>query len=151
MRSAQAAIPVSYDWEGSGSASAKRHASNSLNSMKTVQNTYTIDAAGRTLGRVASEAAKALMGKMRPDYTPNKNSGVKVTITNAAKLHIRERKRAGKIYTKYSGYPGGMKRESLASLTARKGNGEALRRAIARMLPRNTMHTPRMKNITVTE
>ena len=114
-------------------------------------NTYSIDAAGRTLGRVASEAAKALMGKMRPDYTPNKNSGVKVTITNAAKLYIRERKRSGKIYTTYSGYPGGMKRESLASLTARKGNGEALRRAIARMLPRNTMHTPRMKNITVTE
>lgn len=117
----------------------------------TANDTYSIDAAGRTLGRVASEAAKALMGKMRADYTPNKNSGVKVTIVNAGKLYIRERKRSRTIYTTYSGYPGGMKRESLASLTARKGNGEALRRAIARMLPRNTMHTPRMKSITVTE
>lgn len=113
--------------------------------------TYTIDAAGRTLGRVASEAAKALMGKMRADYTPNKNSGIKVTISNAGKLYIRERKRARKVYTTYSGYPGGLKRESLASLTARKGNGEAIRRAVARMLPRNTMHTPRLKSLVVIE
>ena len=113
--------------------------------------THSIDAAGKTLGRVASEAAKALMGKMQADYTPNKSSGVKVTISNAGKLYIRERKRTQTIYTTYSGYPGGLKRESLASLTARKGNGEALRRAISRMLPRNTMLTARMKNLTVTE
>ena len=112
---------------------------------------YNIDAAGRTLGRVASEAAKALMGKMRADYTPNKNSGVKVTVSNAGKLYIRERKRSRTIYTTYSGYPGGLKKESLASLTARKGNGEAIRRAVARMLPRNTMHTPRLKNLSITE
>lgn len=114
-------------------------------------NTHTIDAAGQTLGRVASEAAKALMGKMRPDYTPNKSSEVKVTVTNVDKIYIRERKRTQKIYTTYSGYPGGLKRESLASLTTRKGRGEALRRAVARMLPRNTMHTARMKSLTVTE
>jgi len=114
-------------------------------------NTYTIDAAGRTLGRVASEAAKALMGKTRPDYTPNKNSGVKVAVSNAGKLYIRERKRSRTIYTTYSGYPGGLKKESLASLTARKGNAEAIRRAVARMLPRNTMHTPRLKNLSITE
>lgn len=112
---------------------------------------YQIDAAGKTLGRVASEAAKALMGKMRADYTPNKNSGVKVAVSNAGKLYIRERKRSRTIYTTYSGYPGGLKRESLASLTARKGNGEAIRRAVARMLPRNTMHTPRMKNLIIAE
>src|SRR3989338_2517629 len=111
---------------------------------------YTIDAAGRTLGRVASEAAKALMGKMRADYTPNKNSGIKVTVANVSKLYIRERKRTRKIYTTYSGFPGGQKRESLASLNARKP-GEALRRAVARMLPRNTMHTPRLKNLLIIE
>src|SRR3989344_1148492 len=119
--------------------------------MDTKTNTYTIDAAGRTLGRVASEAAKALMGKTRADYTPNKNSGVKVTVSNAGKLYIRERKRSRTIYTTYSGYPGGLKKESLSSLTARKGNGEAIRRAVARMLPRNTMHTPRLKNLSITE
>ena len=110
---------------------------------------HRINAAGKSLGRVASEAAKALMGKMRVDYTPNKNSGVKVLVTNAGKLYIRERKRTGKIYTTYSGYPGGMKRESLSSLNARKGKGEALKRAIRRMLPRNTMLIARMKSLTV--
>ena len=112
---------------------------------------YQIDATGRTLGRGASEAAKALMGKMGPDYTPNKNSNVKVSVTNAGKLYIRERKRSRTIYTTYSGYPGGLKKETLASLTARKGNAEAVRRAVARMLPRNTMHTPRLKNLSITE
>ncbi|MEK7133914.1 MAG: 50S ribosomal protein L13 [Patescibacteria group bacterium] len=118
--------------------------------MKT-QSTYQIDAAGKTLGRVASEAAKALMGKMRADYTPNIDSNVKVSIENAGKLYIREHKRTQKIYTTYSGHPGGLKRESLASLSARKGRGEAIRRAVARMLPRNTMHTPRLKNLIITE
>jgi len=101
--------------------------------MDTKTNTYTIDAAGRTLGRVASEAAKAFMGKMRADYTPNRNSNIKVSVANAGKLYIRERKRSRTIYTTYSGYPGGLKKESLASLTARKGNAEAIRRAVARM------------------
>lgn len=114
-------------------------------------NTYSIDAAGKSIGRVASEAAKALMGKMRADYTPNKNSGVKVTISNAGKLYTTEKKRTGKVYTTYSGHPGGQKRESLASLNARKGKGEAIRRAITRMLPRNTMRVARLKNLTITE
>ncbi len=109
---------------------------------------YTIDAAGKTLGRVAAEAAKALMGKTSADYTPNILSDVQVTINNSSKLYIRERKRKQKIYTTYSGHPGGQKRESLASLNARKP-GEALRRAVSRMLPRNTMHTPRMKKLVV--
>lgn len=116
-----------------------------------MNDTHTIDAAGKTLGRVASEAAKALMGKMRADYTPNKSSGVTVTITNAGKLYMSEKKRAGKIYTTYSGYPGGQKVESLASLNGRKGKSEALRRAVKRMLPHNTMLVARLKSLTVTD
>ena len=116
-----------------------------------MNDTHTIDAAGKALGRVASEAAKALMGKMRADYTPNKSSGVKVSVVNAGKLYTPERKRTGKIYTTYSGFPGGQKRESLASLNGRKGKGEAIRRAVTRMLPRNTMHTARMKNLMISE
>lgn len=111
--------------------------------------TYTIDAAGRTLGRVAAEAAKALMGKMSADYTPNILSDVQVTVMNASKIYTRERKRVQKTYTTYSGYPGGLKRESLQKLNERKGHGEAVRRAVQKMLPRNTMLTKRMKNLTV--
>ena len=111
---------------------------------------YTIDATGKTLGRVASEAAKALMGKTSPDYTPNKLSDVKVVITNASKLYMRDRKRTSKQYLRYSGYPGGLKRESFASLSARRGVQEPLRTAILRMLPRNTFRTPRIKNLIIT-
>lgn len=110
---------------------------------------YTIDAAGKTLGRVAAQAAKTLMGKTSPDYTPNVVSAVKVTITNAGKLSIGERKLSGKKYTSYSGYPGGIKTETLKALTARKGSAAALRRAIERMLPRNTMRVARMKSLTI--
>lgn len=111
---------------------------------------HTIDAAGKTLGRVASEAAKALMGKMRADYTPNKLSVVKVTVTNASKIYTREKKKLQKTYTTYSGYPGGLKKETLQMINARKP-GEAVRRAVQKMLPRNTMLVARMKNLTVTQ
>lgn len=113
--------------------------------------TYTIDAAGKSIGRVAAEAAKALMGKTFADYTPNIRSVVKVTVTNAGQIYTRERKQLQKVYTTYSGHPGGLKKESLSALNARKGKGEAVRRAIARMLPRNTMRTDRLKNLTITE
>lgn len=112
---------------------------------------YTIDAAGRTLGRVASEAAKALMGKMSASYTPNIRSDVKVSITNASKLYMREKKRIQKTYVRYSGYPGGLKKETYANLKVRRGAGEPLRRAIERMLPRNTMRVARMKNLIINE
>ncbi len=111
---------------------------------------FTIDAAGRTLGRVASEAAKMLMGKTSADYTPHIRSDVRVTVINASKIYTRERKKKQKTYTTYSGYPGGLKKESLAHLIDRKGTDEAVRRAVSRMLPRNTMHVARMKNLTVT-
>lgn len=112
---------------------------------------YTIDAAGKTLGRVASEAAKALMGKTRADYVPHVRSEVKVSVVNASKLYTREKKRKTKTYVSYSGYPGGLKKETLAMLNARMGKGEAVRRAVSRMLPRNTMRTARMKNLSVSE
>lgn len=110
-----------------------------------------IDAAGKTLGRVASEAAKALMGKTRADYTPNKRSSVRVKITNAGKLSMRQDKRTTKTYRTYSGYPGGLRTETYAALAARRGVAEPIRRAVQRMLPRNTFLTARMKHLSVDE
>jgi large subunit ribosomal protein L13 len=89
------------------------------------------------------------MGKTRADYTPNIRSDVNVVVNNTAKLYIRDRKKKQKVYTDYSGYPGGLKKESLASMIGRAGHGAAVRRAVSRMIPRNTMHTARMKNLTV--
>lgn len=117
----------------------------------TTKKTYIIDAAGKSLGRVASEAAKALMGKMSADYTRNIFSDVKVTIENTSKISMRERKQLQKTYTTYTGFPGGLKKENVRMLTARKGSEEMVRRAVERMLPRNTMRTPRMKNLSITK
>ena len=111
---------------------------------------HDIDANGKSLGRVASEAAKALMGKMSPSYTPNILSIVKVTITNAGKLNFSEKKLTQKVYTTYTQYPGGLKHATLAQLNAKNAD-LALRRAIERMMPRNTFRTPRMKNLTINQ
>ena len=110
---------------------------------------YTLDAEGKSLGRIASQAAKTLMGKTQPDYTPNIASPVKVRIVNAAKLSMPEKKLLGKKYTSYTGYPGGLKTEALGVLKERKGPAEALRRSIQRMMPRNTLRVQRMKNLTI--
>lgn len=111
--------------------------------------TYAIDATGKSIGRVATEAAKALMGKTSPQYTPNIASEVHVTVSNAAKLHITEKKRLQKKYTDYSGHPGGLKIQSLSQMIARKGHGSSIRRAVERMLPRNTLRNGRLKRLII--
>ena len=113
--------------------------------------THTIDAAGKSLGRIASEAAKALMGKTHASYTPHIRSVVRVTISNASKIHMPERKKKQKIYTHYTGYPGGLRKETFSALKGRSGASAAVRRAIKGMLPRNTMLVGRMKNLSITE
>ena len=111
----------------------------------------TIDAAGQVIGRVATRAAKALMGKTQASYTPHIASKVHVSITNAAKLYMPERKRLSKTYTRYTGYPSGLRKEKLGNLVERKGAGAALRHAIQGMLPRNTLRTDRMKRLSISE
>ena len=117
----------------------------------TATKNYDIDASGKAIGRVAAEAARALMGKSFPDYTPHIPSIVNVSITNAGKIRVTERKRLKKNYTQYSGHPGGLKIESLGSLIGRRGKGAAVRKAIERMLPRNTMKTARLKRLIINE
>lgn len=109
----------------------------------------TIDAQDKTLGRVASAAAKALLGKHAADFAKNVVSPVEVKITNVEKLRISGAKERDKQYIRYSGYPGGQKKESYAMLTSRRGNKEALRRAILGMLPKNKLQMKRIKMLTI--
>lgn len=113
--------------------------------------TTTIDAAGQTLGRVASAAAKALMGKTRADYVPHLSSDTSVQIVNAGKLKVREKKLLSQQYQNYSGHPGGQRIETLKSLSTRKGYGAAIRLAVQRMLPNNTMRVGRLKRLHISE
>lgn len=112
---------------------------------------YTIDATGKKLGRVASQAAVLLMGKKDPGFLRNRLSDVAVAITNVSKLSFEERKYATKIYTRYSGYPGGLKKETAGHLVATKGHREMMRRAIKNMLPSNKLRDPMLKNLSISE
>src|ERR1700743_3425280 len=81
---------------------------------------YTVDASGRTLGRVASEAASALLGKKSAHYVQNLVLPVEVTITNTSKLSLPEKRVAGKTYVRYTGYPGGLRETSMSVLIEKK-------------------------------
>lgn len=109
----------------------------------------TIDAQDKTLGRVASAAAKALLGKHSAAFAKNVVAAEQVTIINADKVRVSGNKERAKEYIRYSGYPGGQKIESYQQLTERRGKTEAIRRAVLRMLPKNKLQTPRIKNLKI--
>jgi len=110
-----------------------------------------IDAQSRKLGRVATEAAKALMGKELPGFRKNKVSNVTVKIINAGKADISTRRLEQLNYTRYTGYPGGLRVESGTHLKARKGISEIFSIAIEGMLPDNKLKTLLMKKLTIVE
>lgn len=112
---------------------------------------YTVDAKGRTLGRVASDAAQALLGKKSVHYVRNKVLPVKVTIVNAAKLKLTEQRLKEKAYTRYTGHVGGLRHYTLVDLKAKKGISAVIRKAVDGMIPRNALRKERMKRLTITD
>ncbi len=110
---------------------------------------HTIDATNRTLGRVSSEAAHALLGKRSVHFAKNIALPIKVTIVNAHKLHLPERRTKGKVYTRYTGYPGGFFKTSMADMVAKKGIAFVITKTVDGMIPRNKLRVPRMKNLIV--
>lgn len=112
---------------------------------------HTLDAKGRRLGRVATEAAHLLMGKDRTDVTRNNLAPVEVTITNVSKLLIDEAKRTQKTYDRYTGYPDGRRVLTMEKLIDKKGYAEVMRKAVFGMLPSNKLRAPRMKQLIITE
>jgi large subunit ribosomal protein L13 len=111
---------------------------------------YTLDAKGKKLGRLASEAAMILRGKNTPAFKPNAVSGNKVKIVNASLVDLAPVK-LEKEYARYSGYPGGLKFEKRGKLIARKGYKEVFEKAVFGMLPGNRLRKPLMKNLTIEE
>ncbi|MDP3958027.1 MAG: 50S ribosomal protein L13 [bacterium] len=112
---------------------------------------YTIDANGKSVGRIATEAALCLMGKKQSGFKKNVVHDVEVKVVNASKLRIPAKKLSQKTYTRYSGYPGGLKQPTMAEVIEKKGVGEVVRHAIHGMLPKNTLRPKRMKRLTVIE
>ena len=109
----------------------------------------TIDAAGRTLGRVASEVAMNLMGKTRATFERNMYSGFPVKVVNASKLRITPKKLAEIFHTRYSGIPGGLRITHGTETAEKKGLKELISMATYQMLPDNKIRRTMMKNLKI--
>ncbi len=112
---------------------------------------YTIDATNKAVGRVATEAAVLLMGKDTPAFRRNVAPEVKVTIENASKIKFDPKKLKGKIYQRYSGYPGGRKERTMEEVIDKKGYSEIFEKAVYGMLPSNRLRSVMMKNLFITD
>ena len=112
---------------------------------------YTLDAEGKRLGRVATEAAKILMGKNSVSYVRNETPDVQVEIVNASKADIPVSKLGIELKARYSGYPGGITIETVGQVIRSKGYGELFRRAIHGMLPTNKLRAKMMKRLRISE
>ncbi len=111
--------------------------------------TYTIDATDRSLGRVASEAAHALLGKRSAKFAKNLAMPITVVIENAGKLNLPTRRTHGKVYQHYTGFPGGQREMRMDVMIEKKGIAEVVRKTVDGMIPRNRLRAPRMKNLIV--
>jgi len=109
----------------------------------------TIDASGRTLGRVASQAAVSLMGKDKASYLRHKYSGGAVKVVNASKIRITSKKLEQLRRQRYSGYPGGQKVVTGREVVEKKGMSELLSFSIYQMLPDNKLRREMMKNLKI--
>jgi len=110
--------------------------------------TYNIDAAGKSLGRLASEIAILLRGKKEVNYFPYLDPLVTVKVTNIKKISLTGKKEFQKIYRHHSGYPGGLKTVSYLELI-KKNHGQALKLAVKRMLNKNRLRAKLMKRLII--
>lgn len=103
--------------------------------LKETEKWHLIDAEGITLGRLATRVADLLRGKHKPIFTKHMVTGDYVVITNAEKIHVTGKKLTDKEYIRHTGFFGGIKRESLEKLLARKPD-DVIRHAVKGMLPK---------------
>ena len=109
---------------------------------------HVFDAKGQVLGRFASEIAKVLRGRHRPDYTPNLDCGDGVVILNADKIVVTGMKSARKIYRQYSGFIGGLRETSYSTMMARDPE-YILNKAIKGMMPKTRLGGQQVKKLRV--
>ncbi len=109
----------------------------------------TIDASGRTLGRVASEVTTTLMGKNKPTFERNKYCGFPVKVVNASKLRITTAKLEEIFHTRYSGIPGGLRVIKGTETAEKRGLKELIRLATFQMLPDNKIRKEMMNHLTI--
>ena len=109
---------------------------------------YVVDAEGKHLGRLASEAAKILRGKNKPTFTPHIDTGDYVIVVNAAKVNVTGKKLDQKIYYHHSEYVGGMKETTLREMLAKKPEA-VIEHAVKGMLPKGPIGSQMIKKLYV--
>jgi len=109
---------------------------------------YVVDATDQVLGRLASGVAALLRGKHKPTFTPHLNSGDHVVVINASKVKVTGGKAQTKEYTRYSGYPGGLRRRTLAKAQELDPTFPIMT-AVRGMLQRNTLGADMLKRLRV--
>lgn len=112
---------------------------------------HKIDATGQKIGRVASAAAKLLMGKQTTSFVRNRLSGVSVEIVNASKADVSPKKMHQELHASYSGFPSGIKVPTISQVVGKKGYSELFRLAITGMLPKNKLQKGMLKNLKISE
>ena len=111
-----------------------------------------VDATDQIVGRLCSKVAKLLRGKYKPNFTPNVDCGDNVIIINAAKVKFSGKKETAKVYTRYTGYPGGQRFNTPAQLRTRNnGIDKMIRHAVKGMLPKGPLGRSLMDNLFVFE
>ena len=109
---------------------------------------YGVDAAGYTLGRLASEVAKVLRGKNKPEFTPHIDTGDYVIVVNAKDVKVTGKKMDQKIYYNHSDYVGGMRETTLAEMMAKKPE-KVIELAVKGMLPKGPLGRSMIKKLRV--
>lgn len=116
-----------------------------------MKSNHTIDAAGMSLGRLATKAAHLLMEKDTPHFEKHRKIGATVTVTNAAKLLISVKRGSEIRYSRASGYPGNLVQETIADVLKKHGVAEVIRRAVKGMLPNNKLRPALLKRLVIEE
>ena len=107
-----------------------------------------IDAEGQTLGRLATELARLLRGKNKPQYTPHVDTGDFVVVVNAEKVLVTGKKAEQKVYYRHTGYPGGLKETSYEVMQERKPT-EILRKAVRGMMPKTRLGRQQLRKLKI--
>jgi large subunit ribosomal protein L13 len=109
---------------------------------------HVLDASGKVLGKLATQAATLLMGKHKPIFTPNLDTGDFVVIINAEKVRFSGNKEEKKLYYRHSGYPGGLKSVTLEEMLQADPT-RVIEKAVKGMLPTNRLRAVRLKKLKV--
>jgi len=109
---------------------------------------HLVDAADKVLGRLTPQIAKLLQGKHKRSYVPSLDMGDYVVVINAKKIKVTGKKQEQKIYTRYSGYPGGLKKIPFEKLKENRPE-EIIKHAVSGMLPKNKLRKKRIARLYV--